>query len=99
DDAQPSAVLDLGSESIRRMVYYSKGHKIFHSPQLFAISLPYPVLDVCRWKAVVDVVYDQLLTPYGLRSLAPGHPDYRPPYFGDLRARDLAYHQGRCGRG
>jgi predicted glycogen debranching enzyme len=62
--------------------------------QLFAISLPYPVLDVCRWKAVVDVVYDQLLTPYGLRSLAPGHPDYRPQYFGDLRARDLAYHQG-----
>ena len=26
--------------------------------QLFAISLPYPVLNVCRWKAVVDVVYD-----------------------------------------
>ena len=62
--------------------------------QLFAISLPYPVLNVCRWKAVVDVVYDKLLTPYGLRSLAPGHPDYQPQYFGDLRARDLAYHQG-----
>jgi predicted glycogen debranching enzyme len=62
--------------------------------QLFAISLPYPVLDVCRWKAVVDLSYDQLLTPYGLRSLAPGHPDYRSQYFGDLRARDLAYHQG-----
>src|SRR5262249_61993063 len=46
------------------------------------------------WKAVVDVVHDQLLTPYGLRTLAPGHPDYQPQYFGDLRARDLAYHQG-----
>jgi glycogen debranching enzyme len=62
--------------------------------QLFAISLPYPILDVSRWKGVVDVVYEQLLTPYGLRSLAPGHPDYQPKYFGDLRARDLAYHQG-----
>jgi glycogen debranching enzyme len=62
--------------------------------QLFAISLPYAVLDPQHWKAVVDVVYDQLLTPYGLRSLAPGHPDYQPRYFGDLRARDLAYHQG-----
>jgi predicted glycogen debranching enzyme len=62
--------------------------------QLFAISLTYPVLNDCRWKAVVDLVYDQLLTPYGLRSLAPGHPDYQPQYFGDLRARDLAYHQG-----
>jgi predicted glycogen debranching enzyme len=62
--------------------------------QLFAISLPHPVLSEQRWKAVVDVIHDQLLTPYGLRSLAPGHPDYQPQYFGDLRARDLAYHQG-----
>ena len=62
--------------------------------QLFAISLPHPVLQKQRWKAVVDVVHDQLLTPYGLRSLAPSHPDYHPQYFGDLRARDLAYHQG-----
>ena len=35
-----------------------------------------------------------LLTPVGLRSLAPGHADYRPKYDGDLRARDAAYHQG-----
>jgi predicted glycogen debranching enzyme len=62
--------------------------------QLFAISLPHPVLDPQRWKSVLDVVHDQLLTPYGLRSLSPHHPDYQPQYFGDLRARDLAYHQG-----
>jgi glycogen debranching enzyme len=35
-----------------------------------------------------------LLTPVGLRTLAPGHRDYKPRYFGDLRARDAAYHQG-----
>ena len=29
-----------------------------------------------------------------LRSLAPGHPDYKPTDDGDLRARDAAYHQG-----
>ena len=62
--------------------------------QLFAISLPHPVLDEQRWQSVVDVVHDQLLTPYGVRTLAPGHPDYQPQYFGDLRARDIAYHQG-----
>jgi predicted glycogen debranching enzyme len=62
--------------------------------QLFAISLPYTVLQQQHWKAVVDIVRDQLLTPYGLRSLAPGHPDYKRQYFGDLRERDLAYHQG-----
>ena len=62
--------------------------------QLFAISLPYAVLDPQRWKAVLDVVRDRLLTPYGLRTLSREHPDYQPKYFGDLRARDLAYHQG-----
>jgi glycogen debranching enzyme len=35
-----------------------------------------------------------LLTPVGLRTLAPGHLDYKPTYSGDLRARDAAYHQG-----
>jgi glycogen debranching enzyme len=34
------------------------------------------------------------VTPFGLRSLAPGHPDFKPRYDGDLRARDAAYHQG-----
>jgi glycogen debranching enzyme len=62
--------------------------------QLFAISLKHPVLDPARWPAVVAVVREKLLTPVGLRSLAPDHPDYKPRYFGDLRARDAAYHQG-----
>jgi predicted glycogen debranching enzyme len=62
--------------------------------QLFAISLPRAVLDPQHWKAVLDVSHDRLLTPYGLRTLAPNHPAYQPQYFGDLRARDLAYHQG-----
>src|SRR5690606_31005322 len=62
--------------------------------QIFAVSLPHPVLDPERWEAVVRVVHERLLTPFGLRSLAPGHPDYKPVYFGDLRTRDAAYHQG-----
>ncbi|MGH7226691.1 MAG: amylo-alpha-1,6-glucosidase, partial [Gemmataceae bacterium] len=62
--------------------------------QLLAISLPHPVLDKERWSPVMDVVQRRLLTPLGLRSLAPGEPDYRPTYHGDLRSRDAAYHQG-----
>jgi predicted glycogen debranching enzyme len=62
--------------------------------QLFAISLDHPVLDRERWEAVVRVVGERLVTPVGLRSLAPGEPDYKPRYFGDLRTRDGAYHQG-----
>jgi predicted glycogen debranching enzyme len=62
--------------------------------QIFAVSLPNPVLDPSRWASVFDVVRDRLATPVGLRSLAPGHPDYKAKYYGDLRARDAAYHQG-----
>ncbi len=62
--------------------------------QIFAISLDHPVLDESRWEAVVRVVQERLLTPVGLRSLAPGEPDYKSKYDGDLRSRDAAYHQG-----
>ena len=62
--------------------------------QVFAISLPNPVLDRSRWRSVLDVVERELLTPVGLRSLARSHPDYKPRYDGDLRSRDAAYHQG-----
>jgi glycogen debranching enzyme len=62
--------------------------------QLLAISLAHPVLDAARWAAVVDVARAKLLTPVGLRSLSPDHPDFKPTYHGDLRTRDAAYHQG-----
>jgi predicted glycogen debranching enzyme len=62
--------------------------------QVLAISLDHPVLDPSRWRPVMQAARDQLLTPVGLRSLAPGHPDYKPKYYGDLRSRDAAYHQG-----
>jgi glycogen debranching enzyme len=62
--------------------------------QIFAVSLDHPVLEGERWHAVVETVRERLLTPVGLRSLAPDHPDYKAKYYGDLRARDAAYHQG-----
>lgn len=42
----------------------------------------------------MDQVGERLLTPFGLRTLAPGHPDYEATYTGDLRSRDAAYYQG-----
>jgi glycogen debranching enzyme len=62
--------------------------------QVFAVSLDHPVLAREHWPALMQAVTDHLLTPVGLRSLSPGDPDYKPRYFGDLRARDAAYHQG-----
>lgn len=62
--------------------------------QTLAISLAHPVLPRERWEPVLRAVEEKLLTPVGLRSLSREHPDYKPKYFGDLRARDAAYHQG-----
>ena len=62
--------------------------------QLLAISLDHPILESGRWEPVLRTVQQRLLTPFGLRSLAANHPDYKSRYFGDIRARDAAYHQG-----
>jgi predicted glycogen debranching enzyme len=94
-------------ESFNRRFWYDEGGHLYdvidgehgddpacRPNQIIAISLDHPVLDAERWQPVFDVVRERLLTPVGLRSLAPGHRDYKPQYYGDLRARDAAYHQG-----
>jgi glycogen debranching enzyme len=62
--------------------------------QILAFSLTHPVLDPRHWQAVLEVVGERLLTPVGLRSLAPDMPGYHPYYFGNRRSRDAAYHHG-----
>jgi glycogen debranching enzyme len=62
--------------------------------QIFAVSLPHAITTGARARAVVRKVERELLTPYGLRSLSPRHPEYRPRYEGDAYSRDTAYHQG-----
>jgi predicted glycogen debranching enzyme len=63
--------------------------------QIFAVGgLPYPVLEGDLARGVVDLVERMLLTPLGLRSLAPDDADYVPHYRGGPAERDAAYHQG-----
>lgn len=67
--------------------------------QIFAVSLPsskqaLSLLTEQQQMKVVDTLARELLTPYGLRSLAPSHPDYQGHYGGDRLKRDGAYHQG-----
>jgi 4-alpha-glucanotransferase len=62
--------------------------------QLFAVSLPHSPLDPPLRAAVLRQCARDLLTSYGLRSLSPDHPDYRPHYRGGVWERDGAYHQG-----
>lgn len=62
--------------------------------QIFAVSLFHKILPAEKARSVVETVQQHLLTPYGLRSLAPGDPRYRGRYEGDPVSRDSAYHQG-----
>jgi predicted glycogen debranching enzyme len=62
--------------------------------QIFAVSLTHSMLSPERAKCVVQKVQEHLLTPYGLRSLAPTDPQYRGRYTGGPTERDGAYHQG-----
>ena len=62
--------------------------------QLFAVGLPFPLLDGRRRAMVLEAVEAALVTPVGLRTLARGEPGYRPVYRGPPSERDSAYHQG-----
>jgi predicted glycogen debranching enzyme len=99
---------DRARESFNERFWYRAGHYLYdvvdsedgtddakcRPNQIFAVSLPHAVLAEDRWEAVVRTVQERLLTPVGLRSLAPDDSDFKARYFGDLRARDAAYHQG-----
>jgi predicted glycogen debranching enzyme len=108
DPAELEAHADRTQASFNARFWYDEGEYLYdvvdteeggndsacRPNQLLAISPKFPVLDPARWERVVHVAKERLLTPAGLRSLAPGHPDYKSRYYGDLRSRDAAYHQG-----
>lgn len=62
--------------------------------QLFALSMPNPILPEKHHATVLKRVKKELLTPYGMRTLAPSDPAYCPQYKGGPAERDSAYHQG-----
>lgn len=63
--------------------------------QILAVGgLPRPLVAGTRGRRIVDLVESLLLTPLGLRSLAPVEPGYSPRYEGGPRERDGVYHQG-----
>ena len=62
--------------------------------QILAVSLPETALAAEQQRAIVDVCARELLTSFGLRSLARNEPGYRGRYAGNPEMRDSAYHQG-----
>ena len=62
--------------------------------QIWAVSMPFAMLDEKRERQVVDRVFEKLYTPYGLRTLSSDDREFQPFYGGEMIQRDLAYHQG-----
>lgn len=62
--------------------------------QIYALSLPFTPLNDKEAQQVLNVVTQHLHTDFGLRSLSPHHPDFKPVYNGDQWQRDHSYHQG-----
>ena len=62
--------------------------------QILAASLPFPVLDLDRHELVLEWVQSALLTPLGVRTLAPDDANFQSRYAGDAVTRDHAYHNG-----
>jgi predicted glycogen debranching enzyme len=108
DEARPLAEhAERARRSFNRRFWYEQGGYLYdlvdgesgddaslRPNQVLAFSLEHAVLEEAHWKPVLEVVRRELLTPRGLRSLSPKDREYKARYFGDLRARDAAYHQG-----
>ena len=80
----------------RKCLYDVLGDSKIRPNQLFSSSLTYPVIDPNSEVAnqVLSTVEKKLLTPYGLKTLAKGEPNYVETYEGDSFRRDMSYHQG-----
>lgn len=62
--------------------------------QIWAVSMPFTMLDREKEKQVVETVFEKLYTPYGLRTLEEADREFHPYYAGTMEERDMAYHQG-----
>ena len=72
-----------------------KGQNVFMRPnQLFACALKYSPISEIAQNEVLKAVKRELVTPRGIRTLAPKNPFYKDTYDGDHYARDLASHNG-----
>jgi predicted glycogen debranching enzyme len=105
DRAQYQAMADLAELSFNQSFWNEAENCLFdcingsrdaaiRPNQIFAASLKYSMLSNERAEKVVRKVEQELLTPFGLRTLSPRDADYHPRYAGNGFARDGAYHQG-----
>lgn len=62
--------------------------------QVIAGAVSFSPMGEDQIRQIIAICEKELVTPYGLRSLAPAEPEYKGRYGGNLFSRDTAYHQG-----
>ncbi len=61
---------------------------------VIALAVDPELFESWQAAAIVSQARERLLTPKGLRTLMPGHPEYVGYYEGGMEERRAAYHQG-----
>ncbi|MDO4296679.1 MAG: amylo-alpha-1,6-glucosidase [bacterium] len=79
---------------LRDVLCGTKAEEQIRCNQIWAVSLPFSLLDPEKERQIVDLVFEKLYTPYGLRTLEMEDEEFRGSYGGEALCRDLAYHQG-----
>jgi predicted glycogen debranching enzyme len=98
---------DQAKKSFIEQFWYSEGNYFYdvideegrpdatlRPNQIFALSLPFHLVEGAKAKSVMDIIRSKLYTPVGLRSISPDDPRYKGHYVGNTFMRDAAYHQG-----
>lgn len=52
--------------------------------QIWAVSMPFTMLDEEKERQIVDTVFERLYTPYGLRTLDPKDEEFHASYGGEM---------------
>lgn len=79
---------------LKDLVSGTKADTQIRCNQIWAVSLPFTMLDDHKEHQVVETVFEKLYTPYGLRTLEQEAPEFHGSYQGKMEDRDMAYHQG-----
>ena len=80
--------------SLKDVISETKADTQIRCNQIWAVSMPFTMLDEEKERQIVDTVFERLYTPYGLRTLDPKDEEFHASYGGEMIKRDLAYHQG-----
>ena len=82
------------NQCLKDVISGTKADMQIRCNQIWAVSMPFTMLDEEKERQIVDMVFEKLYTPYGLRTLEPKDEEFHACYGGEMIKRDLAYHQG-----